>query len=164
MRMRPTALLATAFFAVALNADAPLPGKGMAQHPFLYCGEWQNRSTSQQTMYIVREGKVVWSYTDRKGRFLYVSNRGHDSIAVFSVNSTTGRLPPIEHVSTLGKTPRNFSLDHTGRYLFAANENSGTVVLFHVDPATGRLTPNGRVLEVPSPSCVVFLEAGSPRP
>ena len=97
---------------------------------------------------------------DRKGRFLYVSNRGHDSIAVFSVNSSTGEFAPVEHVSTEGKTPRNFSLDPTGRYLFAANENSGSVVLFHVDQGSGRLSPAGQVLNVPSPSCVVFLEAG----
>jgi 6-phosphogluconolactonase len=96
---------------------------------------------------------------DRRGRFLYVSNRGNDSIAVFSVNSATGKLAPVEHVSTQGKTPRNFSLDPDGRYLFAANEGTGTVVLFHVDPGSGRLSPTGKVLNVPSPSCVVFLEA-----
>jgi hypothetical protein len=50
--------------AAALDPLSPLPGNGLAQHPFLYCGEWQNRSTSQQTMYIVRGGKVVWSYTN----------------------------------------------------------------------------------------------------
>ncbi len=97
--------------------------------------------------------------TDRAGRFLYVSNRGHDSIAVFAIDGATGKLTPVEHVATQGKTPRNFSLDPTGGYLFAANENSGTVVLFRVDANTGRLTPAGQVLEVPSPSCVIFLKA-----
>ena len=95
---------------------------------------------------------------DRAGKFLYVSNRGQDSIAVFGVDSTTGRLSPIEHVSTQGKTPRNFSLDPTGSYLFAANENSSNIVLFHVDQHSGRLTPAGQVLDVPSPSCVIFLK------
>jgi 6-phosphogluconolactonase len=94
--------------------------------------------------------------TDAAGRFLYVSNRGHDSIAVFAIDRALGTLTPVEHVSTQGKTPRNFSLDPTGGYLFAANENSGTVVLFRVDANTGRLTPAGQVLEVPSPSCVIF--------
>jgi 6-phosphogluconolactonase len=97
--------------------------------------------------------------TDAAGKFLYVSNRGHDSIAVFQIDPAKGTLAPVEHVSTQGKTPRNFSLDATGAYLFAANENSGTVVLFRVDKATGRLTPAGQVLEVPSPSCVIFLKA-----
>ena len=72
---------------------------------------------------------------DAEGKFLYVSNRGHDSIAVFAIDSAKGTLTPVEHVSTQGKTPRNFSLDPTGGYLFAANENSSNVVLFRVDPA-----------------------------
>jgi 6-phosphogluconolactonase len=97
--------------------------------------------------------------TDPAGKFLYVSNRGHDSIAVFAIDSSKGTLTPVEHVSTQGKTPRNFSMDPTGAYLFAANENSSTVVLFRVNPNTGRLTPTGQVLEVPSPSCVIFLKA-----
>ncbi len=96
---------------------------------------------------------------DSAGKFLYVSNRGHDSIAVFAIDSFKGTLTSVEHVSTQGKTPRNFSLDPTGAYLFAANENSSTVVLFRVNPSTGRLTPAGQVLEVPSPSCVIFLKA-----
>jgi 6-phosphogluconolactonase len=97
--------------------------------------------------------------TDAAGRFLYVSNRGHDSIAVFAIDAGRGTLTPVEHVSTQGRTPRNFSLDPTGGYLFAANENSDTVVLFRVDANTGRLTPAGQVLEVASPSCVIFLAA-----
>jgi 6-phosphogluconolactonase len=97
--------------------------------------------------------------TDAAGRFLYVSNRGYDSIAVFAIDPPTGKLTAVEHVSTQGKTPRNFSLDPTGRYLFAANENSGTVVVFRVDADSGRLSPAGQVLEVPSPSCIIFLKA-----
>jgi 6-phosphogluconolactonase len=97
--------------------------------------------------------------TDTAGRFLYVSNRGRDSIAVFAIDPVKGTLAAVEHVSTQGRTPRNFSLDPTGAYLFAANENSSTVVLFRVDDKTGRLTPAGQVLEVPSPSCVIFVKA-----
>lgn len=95
---------------------------------------------------------------DRLGKFLYVSNRGHDSIAVFAVDSASGRLTPVEHDSTHGKMPRNFSLDPTGAYLFAANQDSSNVVLFRVDPGTGRLQATGAVLDVPSPSCVIFLK------
>lgn len=96
---------------------------------------------------------------DRKGRFVYVSNRGHDSIAVFSVDQATGKLTSIQHALTQGKTPRNFSLDPTGNYLFAANQLSDTVVPFKVDPNTGKLTPTGQPIEVPTPVCVLFVKA-----
>jgi 6-phosphogluconolactonase len=96
---------------------------------------------------------------DRDGRFLYVSNRGHDSIAVFAVDAAKGTLTPVQHALSQGRTPRNFSLDPTGAYLFAANQNSGTIVLFRVERSTGRLTPTGRMFEVPTPSCVLFVKA-----
>jgi 6-phosphogluconolactonase len=89
------------------------------------------------------------------GKFLYGSNRGHDSIAVFSIDGK-GRLTPVEHVSTQGKSPRNFAIDPTGAWLLAANQNSGNVVLFRIDAKTGRLTPAGQTLEVASPVCVRF--------
>jgi len=90
---------------------------------------------------------------------VYVSNRGHDSIAVFSVEQATGKLTPIQHALTQGKTPRNFSLDPTGEYLFAANQGSDTVVLFKVDQETGKLTPTGEPISVPKPVCVLFVKA-----
>jgi 6-phosphogluconolactonase len=96
---------------------------------------------------------------DRKGRFLYGSNRGQDSIAVFSIDSAKGTLTPVEHTPTQGKTPRNFAIDPTGAYLFAANQGSGNVVVFRIDQQTGRLTPEGQKLEVPFPVCVVFVAA-----
>ena len=92
------------------------------------------------------------------GNFLYGSNRGHDSIAVFSIDGN-GRLAPVEHVSTQGKVPRNFAIDPTGAWLFAANQNSGSVVIFRIDAKTGRLTPAGQTLEVASPVCVRFAAA-----
>ena len=91
------------------------------------------------------------------GKFLYGSNRGHDSIAVFAIDSNKGTLTSIEQVSTQGKTPRNFGIDPTGSYLLAANQNSNTIVVFAINPKTGRLTPTGQVLEVGSPVCVKFL-------
>jgi 6-phosphogluconolactonase len=96
---------------------------------------------------------------DHAGKYLYVSNRGHDSIASFAIDAAAGTLTTIEHVSTMGKTPRNFSLDPTGTYLFAANENSDTVVVLRVQPGTGRLRATGQVLGIPSPSCVLFVRA-----
>ena len=89
-------------------------------------------------------------------KFLYTSNRGHDSIASFRIDAAAGTLTPLGHVSTQGKTPRNFAVDPSGRLLFAANQNSGTVVVFRIDQETGGLTPAGTVLQVPSPVCVVF--------
>ena len=96
---------------------------------------------------------------DQKGRFVYVSNRGHDSIGVFAVDPANGKLTAVQHASTQGKTPRNFSLDPTGGYLFAGNQNSDTVVQFKVDPGTGRLTPTGQPIEIPAPTCVLFVKA-----
>jgi 6-phosphogluconolactonase len=78
---------------------------------------------------------------------------------VFSADQATGKLTPIQHALTLGKTPRNFSLDPTGEYLFAANQGSDTVVPFKVDQETGRLTPTGEPISVPKPVCVLFIKA-----
>ena len=96
---------------------------------------------------------------DPKGRYLYGSNRGHDSIAVYAIDPAKGLLTLIEDVPTLGKEPRNFALDPTGAYLFAANQNSNTVVVFRVNPKNGRLTPTGEKIEVMSPVCVTFVAA-----
>jgi 6-phosphogluconolactonase len=90
------------------------------------------------------------------GRFLYASNRGTDTIAVFSIEGTTGQLAPVAHVPTGGKTPRNFAIDPSGRYLLAANQKSDSVVVFRIDPDTGRLTPAGSTVEVGAPVCLVF--------
>jgi 6-phosphogluconolactonase len=91
------------------------------------------------------------------GRFLFASNRGDDSIAVFAVNAKDGTLTPLEIDSTGGKTPRNFVLDPTGAWLLAANQDSDTIVVFRVDPGTGHLTRSGPELHVSSPVCVRFV-------
>jgi 6-phosphogluconolactonase len=88
------------------------------------------------------------------GRFLYGSNRGHDSIAIFAINQHTGELTPHGHQSSLGQTPRNFAIDPTGAYLLAANQKSGTIATFHIDPKDGGLTPTGHVATTPAPSCL----------
>lgn len=93
------------------------------------------------------------------GRFLYGSNRGHDSLAMFRIGSK-GELTSIGHTPTQGSTPRNFALDPTGNWLFAANQRSDNVVLFRVDTKTGALTPTGDTFEVGSPVCVRFLAIG----
>jgi 6-phosphogluconolactonase len=90
------------------------------------------------------------------GRFLYVSNRGHDSIAIYRVNPADGTLDHAGWESVQGKKPRFFGLSHDGSRLFAANEDSHTIVEFEVDPESGALTPTGQIIETGSPSCIVF--------
>lgn len=91
------------------------------------------------------------------GRFLYGSNRGHNSIVVFALDSRTGKPTLVQHVSTEGKWPRNFVIDPTGRFLLVANQHTDNVVVFRIDARTGRLEPSGHVAEVPVPVCLKFL-------
>jgi 6-phosphogluconolactonase len=91
------------------------------------------------------------------GKFLYASNRGPDSIAVFAIESSKGTLKPIQNVPTQGKGPGNFQIDPTGSYLFVANENSNNVVVFRIDPKTGSLTSTGQQFRVPCPQNIVFV-------
>ena len=92
------------------------------------------------------------------GKFLYGSNRGHDSIAVFSIEPATGKLTAVAIEPTLGKEPRNFAVDPTGTYLLAENQNSNTIVVFRVDPETGRLQATGQKATVPRPVCIKMID------
>jgi 6-phosphogluconolactonase len=96
------------------------------------------------------------------GRTLYVSNRGHNSIAVFSVAESTGALALEQVVPTDGDWPRNFSLDPSGRWLLVANQRSGSIVVFARDQKSGRLTPTHERIAVPSPVCLRFRKQISP--
>jgi 6-phosphogluconolactonase len=91
------------------------------------------------------------------GKFLYGSNRGHDSLAVYAIEPGTGRLKLVEYESTQGKTPRNFAVDPTGSYVLAENMGSDTIVVFKVDPETGALEPTGQTVEIPAACCVKFV-------
>jgi 6-phosphogluconolactonase len=91
------------------------------------------------------------------GKFLYGSNRGHDSLAAYTIEPDTGRLTNVEYEPTRGKTPRNFAVDPTGSYVLAENMGSGTIVVFKVDPETGALEATGQVAQVPSACCVKFV-------
>jgi len=93
------------------------------------------------------------------GRTLYVSNRGHNSIAVFSVAASTGALTLDQVVSTDGDWPRNFALDPSGRWLLVANQKSDSVMVFARDQKSGRLTPTRERIALPSPVCLRFLAA-----
>lgn len=88
------------------------------------------------------------------GKFLYGSNRGHDSIAVFSIDAGTGQMAPVQHVSTQGKWPRNFAIDPSGSILLVANERSNDIFTYRIDPNSGQLTPTGFSAQVPKPVCL----------
>jgi 6-phosphogluconolactonase len=90
------------------------------------------------------------------GKFLYASNRGHDSIAVFAIDQSTGMITAKGQTKTGGKTPRNFTQDPSGKFLLAANQNSNDIFVFSIDQETGALTPTGARIEVPAPVCLVF--------
>jgi 6-phosphogluconolactonase len=90
------------------------------------------------------------------GRFVYASNRGHDSVAVYATNASDGTLTSVGWQPTQGRVPRFISLDPTGRFLLAANEQGDTVVTFRVDAASGTLAPTGQVIKIASPVSIVF--------
>ena len=92
------------------------------------------------------------------GKFVYCSNRGHDSITVFVIDEKTGKLTFVEREPSGGKTPRNFCIDPSGAFLLAANQSSNNVAVFRVDAKTGALTPTGSSIESPKPVCVRFVE------
>ena len=91
------------------------------------------------------------------GRFLYASNRGHDSIVIYALDPERGAMTLVGHESTRGQIPRNFTLSPKGEFLAAANQDSNNLVMFRVDPVAGTLTPTGSVVEVGTPICVRFL-------
>ncbi len=91
------------------------------------------------------------------GKFVYGSNRGHDSIAMFNVGAT-GLLTPLGHQSTLGHWPRNFAIDPAGEFMLVANERTDNIVAFKIDLGTGLLAPTGFVATVPKPVCIQFVE------
>ena len=114
-----------------------------------------------QTLTTLPEGFTGENYTAEihahpSGRFVYASNRGHDSIAVFAVDQQTGRLGSLGQVPTNGDWPRNFSFDRTGRYLLVANQNSDNVVVFEIDGETGLPVPTGNEFAIDAPVCLVF--------
>jgi 6-phosphogluconolactonase len=102
-----------------------------------------------------KSGAEIMVHPD--GKFLYASNRGHDSIAIFRI-AAEGKLESAGEVPSGGKTPRNFTIDPSGKYLLAANQDSGTVVVFRIDPATGALTQTPNHRDIPFPVSLVFSE------
>lgn len=103
-------------------------------------------------------------HISRDGRFVYGSNRGHDSIAVFAVDEGSGQLTPVEIVSSGGEIPRNFALSPDGRYLVAAHQESGNLVVFRVDQASGRLQDTGQRADADGGVCVKFWQRARIQP
>lgn len=101
------------------------------------------------------QGSAIHISSD--GRFVYAGNRGHDSIAVFSVNQDNGELAFVEHTSTEGNWPRDFVLDPSEKFLIGSNQNSSNIVLFSRNENTGKLTLLQSDVKVPDPVCVKFL-------
>jgi 6-phosphogluconolactonase len=97
---------------------------------------------------------------DQPGKFLYVSNRGHGSIAVFAIDDA-GRLAVVEHAASGGRTPRNFSLDPTGQYVFSSNQDTEHIVVLRIDRATGGLSATGGQVPLANPGSVAFARTGS---
>ena len=95
---------------------------------------------------------------DKEGRWLYVTNRGHDSIALYAVDPVKGTLKVVENIPSLGRTPRNITIDPTNEYLISANQNGENVVVFRIDHKTGHLTPTGSQQPVPQAGGLAFVK------
>ncbi len=95
-------------------------------------------------------------YCHPSGRFVYGSNRGHDTIVVYSINQQTGELTYVENEPTGGKTPRSFGIDPTGNFLLAANQSTNDIHIFRINQETGELDPTGHGINCPTPVCVIF--------
>ena len=91
------------------------------------------------------------------GKFVYASNRGHDSLVIVRIEEETGKMIPVDIVSTLGGNPREFDFEPSGRFLYVGNQTTNQMMTFAVDPDTGKMTPSGAKLEIPKPACVKFL-------
>jgi len=96
---------------------------------------------------------------DQSGRFLYASNRGHDSITVFAIDPGKGTLTKVQVAPTKGSIPRNFAIDPTGKYLLAANQKSNQLVVFAIDPKDGQLKLTGQSMDISAPVSIVFVPA-----
>ncbi|WP_254507750.1 lactonase family protein [Anatilimnocola floriformis] len=116
--------------------------------------------TELQTISTVPEGFAKGSTAEvvvhPSGKFVYGSNRGHDSIAVFQVDAATGKLTASGHQGEGIKTPRNFNIDLTGKWLLVGSQDGRNVAVFKIDQATGALTPTGNKIEVSAPVCIKF--------
>jgi 6-phosphogluconolactonase len=138
---------------VTLTAFAADPERGTLT-------EIQTLSTLPEGLSVQEGFSTAEVQVHPSGKFLYGSNRGHDSITVFAIDQKTGRLTFVQNEPTQGNTPRGFGIDPTGGYFLAANQRSDSVVVFRIDQQTGRLAPTGQTLSIGSPACVKFARRG----
>jgi 6-phosphogluconolactonase len=116
-----------------------------------------------QTISTLPEGFSGTSYcadihVHQSGKFVYGSNRGHDSIVIFKVDEGTGKLSLVGHESTQGKNPRGFAIEPTGNFLLAANQNTDNMVVFKIDHSSGKLMPTLPPIEIPAPVCIKMIQ------
>ena len=121
--------------------------------------------THLQTISTLPEGYSDTSYcadvhVGPTGKFVYGSNRGHDSIVVFAIDEQSGKVSTVDWQTTYGEFPRNFAIDPTGQYMFVANQNTDNIVVYRLDNQSGKLLPTGQQVQVPRPVCIQFLLAG----
>lgn len=119
--------------------------------------------TEMQSIATLPESFTDWNSTSDihvhpNGKFLYASNRGHNSIVSYAINEDTGKLSLLTHTSTEGGIPRNFAISPSGNILYAANQSSNTITSFDLDAETGILTFSGKALSIGTPVCIVFFE------
>lgn len=100
------------------------------------------------------ENKVADIHIHPNGKWLYVSNRGHNSLAIYEVDGTSGQLTPVGHQSTLGDWPRGFMITPNGKFLLVANRRTDNIVIFEIDTATGQLIDTGKQIKIPAPVCL----------
>ena len=109
--------------------------------------------------YFIGENISADIHVHPNGKFLYASNRGHNSIIICGINKQNGTLEILGFQSTMGSHPRNFSIDPTGNFLLVANKDSNSIFIFNIDSTTGELTPNDQQITIPQPVCIAFMSA-----
>lgn len=107
---------------------------------------------------IRKRGSTAETVVHPSGKFVYVSNRGYNSIAIFSIDQKTSKLTAVGHQRMGIKTPRNFAIEPTGQYMLVANQSGGNVIVYRIDQSTGELSPTPVSIEVPTPVCVRFMK------
>jgi len=142
-----------------VNLPAGSGPRRLQLHPngrFLYVN---HETDSKVTVFEIHEGNLKAEIQiDKEGKWLYVSNRGHDSLALYSVDSTKGTLTFVEYIPSLGRTPRNMTIDPSNTYLFCANQNGENVVVFRIDHRTGHLTSSGSPQPVPQAAGIAIVK------
>ncbi|MFV8225751.1 lactonase family protein [Christiangramia aquimixticola] len=96
-------------------------------------------------------------HIDPEGKFLYASNRGHESIAIFKIESKLGTLTNVDYVPIAGKTPRNFAISPYGKYLYAASQDTGNITIYKINQENGKLKPQEPVFNIKTPVCLEFI-------